>query len=369
MVADLARRELLPRAADDEAAGRFPREIFRLLGEVGLLGLPYPAEYGGGAQPAVVYEQVLEELSRAWLTVGLGLSVHLLACYPLATFGTTEQKSRWLPEMIGGRTLGAYSLSEPDAGSDAAALRTRAEFDGAHYRLRGTKAWTTHGGHADFYTVLARTADDPDHGISCFLVPGNAEGLRFAPPEHKMGLRASPTAGISFDDVELEPERRIGAEGEGLRIALAALDVGRLGIAACATGLAQAALDAAVEYAGERWQFGHRIREFQGVGFLLADMAAAVASARATYLAAARAADTGRRITRDAAIAKLVCTDTAMRVTTNAVQILGGAGYVEDHPVERYFREAKALQIVEGTNQIQRVVIARQIAGADAATI
>src|SRR5579875_433826 len=361
VVTDIAARELRPRAAEDERNGRFPRDIFRLLGGIGLLGLPYPARYGGGEQPAVAYLQILEELSRAWLTVGLGVSVHLLACYPLARFGTDEQRDRWLPAMIGGGLLGAYCLSEPHAGSDAAALRTQAEPTAAGYRLSGTKAWITHSGHADFYTVMARTSPDRDHGISCFLVSADAPGLQAGVPERKMGLRASPTAQLHLADVVVEPSRRIGAEGEGLRIALAALDVGRLGIAACATGLAQAALDAAVDYAAQRHQFGRPIREFQGVAFLLAEMTAAVAAARATYLAAARSLDAGRVVTRDAAIAKLICSDTAMRVTTDAIQIFGGAGYVEDYPVERYFREAKALQIVEGTNQIQRLVIARTL--------
>jgi alkylation response protein AidB-like acyl-CoA dehydrogenase len=364
VVSDVAREVLAPRAAGAERDALFPRDVFTMLGRMSLLGLPYPEEFGGSAQPYEVYLQVVEELSRAWLTVGIGVSVHALACFPLARFGTDAQRARWLPEMLGGELLGAYCLSEPDSGSDAGALRTRAARAGngdPGYRLDGTKAWITHAGHADFYTVMARTSDNRTHGISCFLVPGDADGVRPGLPEKKMGLRGSPTGQVHLDGVAVEPDRLIGAEGEGFTIALAALDTGRLGIAACAVGLAQAALDVAVDYAAQRRQFGQPIGDFEGMGFLLADMATGVAAGRALYLAAARRADTGDRFTMQAAMAKLFCTDMAMRVTTDAVQVLGGYGYVEDYPVERYLREAKALQIVEGTNQVQRLVISRQL--------
>src|SRR5450631_3943374 len=361
LVADIARESLAPRAALAEREGSFPRDAFVKLGASGLLGLPYPEEHGGAAQPYEVYLQVVEELSRAWLTVGVGISVHTLACFPLARFGTDAQRARWLPEMLGGALLGAYCLSEPDSGSDAGALRTRASRVGDRYQLDGTKAWITHAGHADFYAVLARTADERARGISCFLVAGDTAGLRAGPPEHKMGLQGSPTGQLHLSDVEVDADRLIGAEGEGFTIALAALDTGRLGIAACAVGLAQAAFDVALDYAGQRRQFGHAIADFEGVGFLLADMATSIEAGRAIYLAAARRADAGFPFTRQAAMSKLFCTDMAMRVTTDAVQVLGGYGYVEDYPVERYMREAKALQIVEGTNQVQRLVISRQL--------
>jgi alkylation response protein AidB-like acyl-CoA dehydrogenase len=361
LVADIARESLAPRAALAERDSSFPRDAFVKLGASGLLGLPYPEEYGGAAQPYEVYLQVIEELSRAWLTVGLGISVHTLSCFPLARFGTDEQRVRWLPDMLGGALLGAYCLSEPDSGSDAGALRTRAEPAGDGYRLSGTKAWITHAGHADFYTVMARTSDNRSHGISCFLVPADAQGIRPGVPEKKMGLRGSPTAQLQLDDVAIGSDRIIGDEGQGFTIALAALDTGRLGIAACSVGLAQAALDVAVDYARQRRQFGQPIGDFEGVGFLLADMATGVAAGRAVYLAAARRADRGAAFTMQAAMAKLFCTDMAMRVTTDAVQVLGGYGYVEDYPVERYLREAKALQIVEGTNEVQRLVISRQL--------
>lgn len=363
LVREIAQREIRPRAAEDEDAGRFPREIFRLLSESGLLGLPYAGESGGGDQPYEVYLQVLEELAAARLTVGLGVSVHSLACHGLAGYGTKEQQAAHLPAMLGGGLLGAYCLSEPGAGSDAASLTTRAVRDGDDWIIDGTKAWITHGGVADFYTVLARTGVDGPKGITAFLVPGDAKGLTAAIPEKKMGMKGSPTAQLHFDGVRVPDTRRIGKEGQGFTIALAALDAGRLGIAACAIGVAQAALDEAVLYALDRKQFGHPIADFQGLRFMLADMATKIEAGRALYLAAARLRDAGKPFSRQAAMAKLFCTDAAMAVTTDAVQVLGGYGYTADFPVERLMREAKVLQIVEGTNQIQRMVIARHLAG------
>jgi alkylation response protein AidB-like acyl-CoA dehydrogenase len=355
-------KELAPRAAEAERDAAFPREVFRTLGRAGLLSLPYPEEYGGGGQPYEVYLQVLEEIGAAWASVGVGVSVHGLSCFGLFTAGTDEQKKQWLPEMLSGELLGAYCLSEAHAGSDPAAMRTKAVRDGDSYVINGAKAWTTHGGKADFYKVMARTSDDGGRGISCFLVPADTPGLSADTPEQKMGLMGSTTATMVFDDVRIPVERRLGDEGQGLPIALAGLDSGRLGIAAVATGLAQGALDAAVAYAKERQTFGKAIIDHQGLGFVLADMAAAVESGRATYIAAARLKDAGRPFSRQASIAKLICTDNAMKVTTDAVQVLGGAGYTRDFPVERYMREAKVMQIFEGTNQIQRLVISRDLA-------
>lgn len=363
LVREIAQREIRPRAAEEEDAGRFPREIFTLLSEAGLLGLPYDGEFGGGEQPYEVYLQVLEELAAARLTVGLGVSVHSLACHGLAGYGTKEQQGAHLPAMLGGGLLGAYCLSEPAAGSDAASLATKAVRDGDDWVITGTKAWITHGGVADFYTVLARTGVEGPKGITAFLVPGDAEGLSAAVPEKKMGMKGSPTAQLHFDGVRVPDTRRIGEEGQGFTIALAALDAGRLGIAACAIGVAQAALDEALTYALDRKQFGHPIADFQGLRFMLADMATKIEAGRALYLAAARLRDAGKPFSRQAAMAKLFCTDAAMSVTTDAVQVLGGYGYTADFPVERLMREAKVLQIVEGTNQIQRMVIARHLAG------
>jgi hypothetical protein len=367
LVRDLATKELLTRAADAEATETFPREVFTLLGRAGVLGLPYPEEYGGGGQPYEVYLQVLEEIAAVWSSVGVGVSVHALSCFGLFTRGTEEQKQALLPDMLGGELLGAYCLSEAHAGSDPAAMTTRAVREGsgedADYVLTGAKAWTTHGGHADFYKVMARTSGEPGdrRGISCFLVPGDAPGLTADAPERKMGLTGSATATMRFDGVRVPASRRLGEEGEGLKIALAGLDAGRLGIAAVAVGLAQGALDTAIAYAKERETFGRPIIEHQGLAFVLADMAAAVQSARATYLAAARLRDLGRPYATEASVAKLVATDNAMRVTTDAVQVLGGYGYTRDFPVERYMREAKVMQIFEGTNQIQRMVIGRSL--------
>jgi len=362
LVRDLAIKEIAPRAAADESAGRFPRDLFFLLGSSGLLGLPYPEEYGGGGQPYEVYLRVVEELAKAWLAVGLGVSVHTLACFPVAAYGTEEQRKELLPKMLGGEWLGAYCPSEPHSGSDAAALRTRAAADEDGYVIDGVKAWITHGGVADFYTLMARTSDEGARGISCFHVPAGVDGLSFGAPERKMGMRSSPTAQVRFDGVRLRREALLGAEGEGFKIAMAALDGGRLGIAACAVGVAQAAFEAASRYAKERRQFGSRIADFQGISFMLADMATQISAARALYLEAARLRDAGRPYGTQAAMAKLFATDMCMKVTTDAVQVFGGYGYVEDFPVERYMREAKVLQIVEGTNQIQRLVIGRAIA-------
>ena len=360
LVRDIAAREIAPRTSEFERTEEFPRDIFTTLGRAGLLGLPYPEQYGGGGQSYEVYLQAVEEIAHASSSVGVGTSVHILSCFGLASAGTEEQRDRWLPEMLGGELLGAYCLSEPQAGSDPAAMTTRAVRDGDDYVLTGAKAWTTHGGQADFYTVMARTGDGRGD-ISCFLVPPDADGFTADPPERKMGLTGSTTATMRLDGVRVPVERRLGAEGDGLKIALAGLDAGRLGIAAVATGLAQAALDAAVGYARERETFGTPIIDHQGVGFLLADMAAAVESARASYLAAARRKDAGLAYSRQASIAKLVATDNAMRVTTDAVQVFGGYGYTRDFPVERFMREAKVMQIFEGTNQIQRLVIARSL--------
>lgn len=374
LVRDIAEGELAPVAAEAEvraaAAGEYPRDAYRLLGKAGLLGLPYAEEHGGGGQPYVVYLQVLEELARCWGTVAMGTSVHVLACHGLATAGTPEQVRRWLPDMVGGDLLAAYCLSEAESGSDAAAMRTRAVADGDDWVLDGTKAWITHGGMADSYTVFARTSppvegERPGTGISAFLVPADADGISVAAPEHKMGFAASRTAQVTFSGVRVAEDRLLGEQGQGFALAKRALDAGRLGIAAVAVGLAQAALEDAVAYGRERTQFGRPVLEHQGLGFMVADMATAVAASRALYLDAARLLDAGddpARVRATASMAKTFCTDSAVRVTTDAVQVLGGAGYVTDHRVERLMREAKLLQIVEGTNQVQRVVVAGALA-------
>ncbi len=358
---DLVTQEVLPRAAEMESRAEFPRELFRTLGKAGLLGLAYPEEHGGGGQPYEVYLQVLEELGRGWAGLAVGVSVHTLACFPVAQWGTDAQRERWLPDMLGGELLGAYCLSEAGSGSDAAALTTRAVADGDEYTVTGAKAWVTHAGHADFYNLMVRTGEDGPHGISCLLADKDTPGLLPQAPERKMGMRSSHTGTVVLDGARIPADRLIAREGEGFRIAMSALDGGRLGIAAVAVGLAQAALDLAVSYAQGRRQFGKAIASFQGLEFMLADMATQIEAARALYLAAARLRDAGRPYGPQASMAKLFATDTAMTVTTDAIQVLGGAGFVEDFAAERYFREAKVMQIFEGTNQVQRLVVGRSL--------
>ncbi|MCX6469512.1 MAG: acyl-CoA dehydrogenase family protein [Corynebacteriales bacterium] len=358
---DIAGRVLDPIVDEYERQEKYPDGVFATLGEAGLLSLPYPEEWGGGGQPYEVYLQVLEELAISWAAVAVATSVHGLASFPLSVYGTEEQKQRWLSEMLSGRTIGAYSLSEAQAGSDAAALACKATARGDDYVINGAKAWITHGGVADFYNLFARTGEG-SKGVTCFLVAKDTPGLSFGKPEEKLGLHAIPTTAAFYDNATVEGSRRIGEEGQGLPIAFSALDSGRLGIAAIAVGIAQAALDDAVDYAQERSAFGRKIIDHQGLGFLLADMAAAVDSARATYLDAARRRDAGLPYSRNASVAKLVATDAAMKVTTDAVQVFGGYGYTRDYRVERYMRDAKITQIFEGTNQIQRLVISRSLA-------
>nr|WP_218910802.1 acyl-CoA dehydrogenase family protein [Nocardioides thalensis] len=358
---EIATKELAPQVAEAEEAAVFPEAAYRLLGRSGLLALPFPEEYGGGGQPYEVYLQVVEEIAAAWPSVGVGTSVHSLTATVVEANGSQALKDAWLPRMLSGDWLGAYCLSEPQAGSDVSGIRTAARLDGSEYVVRGTKQWISNGSCADYYILFARTSPDPKRGLSAFVVPDGTAGMSFGAPEKKMGLACDVTTQVLFDDARLPADQLIGEEGEGMRVALSALDAGRLGIAAVATGIGQAALDHAVRYAKEREQFGQPIGDFQGIQFLLADMAAEVERARATYLHAARLKDAGRPFSRQASIAKLTATDAAMRVTTDAVQVLAGNGYTRDYPVERLFRDAKVTQIFEGTNQIQRMVIGRDL--------
>ena len=361
---ELADKELAPKVEDFEQRGEFPREIIRTLGRSGLLGLPYPAEFGGAEQPYEIYLQVLEIMAMRWVAVAEAVSVHTLACYPLAYHGTAEQKRRWLPDMLGGELLGAYCLSEPAGGSDAANLTTRAVKDRDRYFVNGTKAWITHAGVADFYNVFCRTGGPGPKGISCLLAPDTTAGLHVQTRERTMGLKASPVAQIAFDDAVVDADRLIGNEGEGFGIAMGALDSGRLGIAACAVGLAQGALEYATGYARDRTQFGRPIIDNQAIAFALVDMKMELDAAR---LLVWRAAWMGQNNVPFAAgegsMSKLKAGEVAVALTEKAVQILGGAGYVRDHPVERWYRDAKIYTIFEGTSEIQRLVIARSILG------
>ncbi|HEU4811757.1 MAG TPA: acyl-CoA dehydrogenase family protein [Nocardioides sp.] len=358
---DIAARELAPQVDEMEERAEFPAAAYRLLGRSGLLSLPFDEEYGGGGQPYEVYLQVIEEIAAAWPSVGVGTSVHSLTANVVAVNASKEQREEWLPKMLSGDWLGAYCLSEPQAGSDVSGIKTKAIRDGDHFIVNGTKQWISNGSCADYYILFARTSDDARRGLSAFIVPADTPGMSFGAPEKKMGLACDVTTQVIFEDARIPASQLVGEEGAGMRVALSALDAGRLGIAAVGTGIAQAALAHAVTYAGEREQFGQKIGEFQGLQFLLADMAADVERARATYLHAARLKDAGRPYSRQASIAKLTASDAAMRVTTDAVQVLAGNGYTREYPVERLFRDAKVTQIFEGTNQIQRMVIGRDL--------
>jgi alkylation response protein AidB-like acyl-CoA dehydrogenase len=357
---EICQRELAPRAAEYEAAATFPESTYRLLGSSGLLALPFPEQFGGTDISTAAYLQVIEELATAWLSVAIGVSVHTLAASPVLWFGTAEQQERWLPRMLSGSTLGAYCLSEPEAGSDAAHMSTRATRVEDQWRIDGRKAWITHGAVADFFALFARTGEAGARGITLFMTEP-ATTLTPDAPERKMGLWASPTVQLAFDDHRIADNDRIGELGSGFAIAMRALDAGRLGIAACAVGHAQHALDLAVSYSRERKQFGRAILEFQGLRWLLAELQAQIIGARATYLDAARRKDAGMPYTAHASAAKLLATDVAMKVVTEVVQVLGGNGYVSDYDAERLFREAKVLQIVEGTNQIQREILGKHL--------
>ncbi|HEX9235658.1 MAG TPA: acyl-CoA dehydrogenase family protein [Actinomycetota bacterium] len=351
-----------PAVDEFEEKKQFPRGLFAQLGSMGLAGIPYEERYGGGGQPYLTYLAVLEEVATRFLSLAVTLSVHHLSASGVHNFGSEDLKRRYLPRLFSAEWLGAYALSEASSGSDAASLRTRAAADGDAYVLDGAKRFITHAGEAEFYLVMARTGEEGPRGISAFAVERDLPGFEFGKLEEKMGWNASPMRELLFEGCRVPATNLIGEEGQGFTIALAALDGGRLGIAASSTGLAQGALDAAIAFARERTQFGRPVLEFQGIQFMLADMATQVEASRRLYREAGRLRDSGANYSEAASMAKLFGSDTAMRVTTDAVQIHGGYGYMREYPVERYMREAKALQIVEGTNQVQRMVIGRQLA-------
>ncbi len=350
-----------PTLAEDDEAERFNKKHVAAMGEQGFCGIPTPEEYGGLGLGYVDYCVVLEQIARVSSSYAVSIAVTGLPQVILNQFGSDAQKTQWLPGLASGELLGAFALSEVGSGSDAASLTTTARTTDDGYVLNGSKFWITHGGFADVYVVMARTGGPGAKGVSAFLVPGDATGLSFGKKEIKMGLRASPTVEVVLEDVQVAATDRIGPEGHGFRVAMTALDSGRITIGATSVGLCQAALDHAGRYATERNQFDMPIIDFQGVGFMLADMACQTEAARLLVHKAAWLKDSGRSFSDIAAMAKVVATDASMAVTTDAVQVLGGAGYTREHPVERYMRDAKVMQIVEGTNQIQRLVISRHL--------
>ena len=363
MVRDFAKNEVAPTAAERDEEERFDRELFDQMAELGLTGIPWPEEYGGIGSDYLAYVIAIEELSRVCASTGVTLSAHTsLAGWPIFKFGTEEQKQKFLRPMAEGKKIGAYGLTEPGSGSDAGGMKTIAKRDGDHYILNGSKIFITNGGIADIYVVFALT--DPEskqRGTSAFIVESDTPGFSVGKKESKLGIRSSPTTEIMFEDCRIPVENLLGEEGQGFKVAMQTLDGGRNGIAAQAVGIAQGALDASVEYARERYQFGKPIAVQQGIGFKLADMATDVEAARLLTYQAAWLESEGLPYGKESAMSKVFAGDTAMKVTTEAVQVFGGYGYTKDYPVERYMRDAKITQIYEGTQEIQRLVISRML--------
>lgn len=363
MIRDFAENEVAPTAKERDEEARFDREIWDKMAELGLTGIPWPEEYGGAGFDYLAYVIAVEELSRVCASTGVTLSAHTsLAGWPVYKFGTEEQKQKYLRPMAEGKKIGAYCLTEPGSGSDAGGMRTTAVLDGDEYVINGSKIFITNGGIADIYIVFALTNPEAKtRGVSAFIVESSFPGFQVGKKEDKMGIRSSPTAEIIFDNCRVPKENLLGEEGQGFKIAMQTLDGGRNGIAAQAVGIAQGALDAAVEYAKKREQFGKPIVANQGVSFKLADMATAVEASRLLTYQAAWLESNGLPYGKASAMAKLMAGDTAMKVTTEAVQIFGGYGYTKEYPVERFMRDAKITQIYEGTQEIQRLVISRML--------
>ena len=360
---DFAAKEIEPLAAKLDETGEVPIENFRKLGELGFLGLMVPEEYGGNEADAVSYVLVVEEISKACASTGTMVAVqNSLVCQPIAMFGTEEQKRKYLPGLATGKAIGAFALTEPEAGSDAAAIRTRAVREGDYYVITGTKHFITNGSIADVVILFATVDPSLRHkGITAFIVEKGTAGFKVGKEENKMGIRGTNTAELIFDECRVPVENRLGEEGQGFKIALMMLDSGRIGIAAQAVGIAQRAYEEALEYAKTRQQFGQPIAQFQAIQWMLVDMHTRIEAARLLTFKAALKKDAGERYTKEAAMAKLFASETAAWVTNRAVQIHGGYGYMKEYVVERLYRDAKITEIYEGTNEIQRLVIAHQI--------
>ncbi len=363
MVRKLAQNDIAPRAAAIDASHEFPWENIKQMGELGLMGVPIPAEYGGAGCDYLSYILTIEEISRACAATGVILAVHTsVGTMPILNAGTEEQKQKYIPKLAAGEFIGAFALTESSAGSDPSNLATSARLEGDHYIVNGNKIFITNGGVADVYVTFVRTSQEKGYkGITCLLVDKDTPGFSVGKKEEKMGLNGSQTTELIFDNAKVPKENLLGKEGDGFRVAMALLDGGRIGIGAQGLGIAQAAFDVAKDYAKERVQFGKPIVENQAVSFMLADMATKIDAARMLVYRAARLKEMGLPHSKEASMAKMYATDTAMEVTTNAVQILGGYGYCREYPVERFMRDAKITQIYEGTNQIQRLVISKNL--------
>lgn len=364
MVRDFAQTEIAPFVEQMEQ-GHFPRHLLKKMGELGLMGITAPAEYGGAEMDFTSYIIAIHELSKVSAVMGVILSVHTsVGTNPILYFGNDDQKQLYVPKLANGELIGAFCLTEPSAGSDAGSLKTRAVLDGDDYVLDGSKVFITNGGEADVYIVFASTNPEAGtRGISAFIVEKDTAGFIIGKDEKKMGLHGSRTVQLTFENMRIPAENRLGEEGQGFKIAMANLDVGRIGIAAQSLGIAEAALEAATDYAKQRVQFGKPIAQQQAVGFKLADMATAVEAAKLLVYRAAHLRSEGYPCGKEASMAKLFASQTAMDTAIEAVQILGGYGYTEDYPVERYFRDAKVTQIYEGTSEIQRIVISKHVLG------
>jgi butyryl-CoA dehydrogenase len=360
MARDFAKNEVLPRAAEIDEKHEHPKDLVKRMAELGLLGVAVDDDYGGAGMDAVSYVLAMEEVSRACASTGVVMSVNnSLVCDPISKFGNEAQKKEWLVPLASGNKLGCFCLSEPDAGSDAAAQRTTAVRDGDHYVLNGTKNFITNGPVADVAVVMTMTAPEQGHkGITAFIVPLDLDGLTCGPADHKLGIRGSKSCQIFFDDTRVPASLRLGEEGEGFKVAMTTLDGGRIGIAAQALGIARACLEDSLQYAAERQTFGKPIIRHQAIQWKLADMATELDAARMVTLQAACLKDSGARFSKESAMAKLLAADVANRAAREAVQIFGGNGYVTEYPAERHFRDAKITEIYEGTSEIQRLVIA-----------
>ncbi|HSG32559.1 MAG TPA: acyl-CoA dehydrogenase [Thermodesulfobacteriota bacterium] len=362
LISDYSEKEIKPEASENERNSRFPSELIAKLGELGFMGHFVPTEYGGSGLDYLSYIIAVEEISKACASTGIIVSAHnSLACSPIVYFGTEQQKQKYLTDLASGTKLGCFALSEPEAGSDATSIKTTAVKKEKHYIINGLKSWITNGSEADVAIVFASTDKDKgSRGISAFIVDLDSEGIEIGKSEHKLGIKASSTTQIIFDDCIVPAENLLGEEGEGFKIAMKTLDGGRIGVAAQAVGIARAALEASIIYSKQRKAFNDTISNFQGIQFMLADMSTKVEAARLLTWQAASLLDQGEKFTKQSAMAKLFAAETAMWVTTKAIQIHGGNGYTTDFPVERYFRDAKVTEIYEGTSEIQKIVIARQ---------